>query len=210
MVDKLKEYDPNATRETVRRKINTLRTNRRKEMNKIKNSIESGGGVHQPNLWYYHLLDFLDDDEPDDSTSDHCISLDPISLPKTKTEALDETNRLSSEEFEPFQDNVSESNSHSSQYVIEVQDVDYDSPGTSYRAPVHKRPRLPKKKLTHSNVEEAEGYEDRFDIFGKSVAMKMRGLSSQQRLVAEKIINDTLFKAEMGILRLSDAMDLKH
>nr|CAI5867244.1 unnamed protein product [Callosobruchus analis] len=44
--------------------------------------------------------------------------------------------------------------------------------------------------------------EDRFDIFGKNVAMILRELPKQQRLLAEKIINDTLFQAEMGTLTL--------
>lgn len=43
--------------------------------------------------------------------------------------------------------------------------------------------------------------EDRFDIFGKNVAVKLRDLPKDQRLIAEKIINDTLFQAEMGNLR---------
>nr|CAI5836731.1 unnamed protein product [Callosobruchus analis] len=46
--------------------------------------------------------------------------------------------------------------------------------------------------------------EDRFDIqvFGKNVAMILRELPKQQRLLAEKIINDTLFQAEMDTLTL--------
>ncbi|XP_023228021.1 uncharacterized protein LOC111628457 [Centruroides sculpturatus] len=43
---------------------------------------------------------------------------------------------------------------------------------------------------------------DRFDIFGKNVAMKLRGLPKQQMLIAEKLINETLFQAEMGTLTL--------
>lgn len=43
--------------------------------------------------------------------------------------------------------------------------------------------------------------EDRYDILGKNVALKMRDVSDNtQRLVAEKIINETLFMAEMGQL----------
>lgn len=45
--------------------------------------------------------------------------------------------------------------------------------------------------------------EDRYDIFGKSVSIKMRELSKNQRIIAEKIINDTLFEGELGNLTLS-------
>nr|CAI5857930.1 unnamed protein product [Callosobruchus analis] len=40
--------------------------------------------------------------------------------------------------------------------------------------------------------------EDRYDLFGKTIAMKLRTLEKKQRLIAEKIINDTLFEAELG------------
>lgn len=33
---------------------------------------------------------------------------------------------------------------------------------------------------------------EQFDIFGKNVAMKLRGLSKQQSLIVEKIITDSL------------------
>lgn len=42
--------------------------------------------------------------------------------------------------------------------------------------------------------------EDRYDLMGKTIAMKMRGLEVNQRLIAEKMINDILFEAEMGTL----------
>lgn len=45
--------------------------------------------------------------------------------------------------------------------------------------------------------------EDRYDIFAKNIAIKMRELSKNQRIIAEKIINDTLFEGELGNLTLS-------
>lgn len=53
-----------------------------------------------------------------------------------------------------------------------------------------KKPREPKQ-------------EDRFDIFGKNVASKLREVENNnklQRILAEKQINDVLFDAEMGNL----------
>lgn len=44
--------------------------------------------------------------------------------------------------------------------------------------------------------------EDRFDVICKTVAMKLRELPKHQMLIAEKLINDTLFQAEMGNLTL--------
>ena len=45
--------------------------------------------------------------------------------------------------------------------------------------------------------------EDRFDVYGRNVGMKLRDLPKEQRLLAERIINDTLFVAEMGKLDLT-------
>lgn len=42
--------------------------------------------------------------------------------------------------------------------------------------------------------------EDRYDLFGKTVAMRFRDMENRQRLFAEKMINDILFDAEMGTL----------
>jgi len=45
--------------------------------------------------------------------------------------------------------------------------------------------------------------DDRFDVFGKNVAMKLRDVSNCQRVLAEKLINDILFEAEMNNLTIS-------
>ncbi|CAF4948083.1 unnamed protein product [Pieris macdunnoughi] len=46
--------------------------------------------------------------------------------------------------------------------------------------------------------------EDRYDIIGKMIALKLREFKNkQQQLLAEKIINETLFEAEMGNLTMS-------
>lgn len=41
---------------------------------------------------------------------------------------------------------------------------------------------------------------DRFDIFGDNVAIKLRALPENQRIMAEKLINDVLFEAESNSL----------
>ncbi|XP_021925314.1 uncharacterized protein LOC110832535 [Zootermopsis nevadensis] len=50
--------------------------------------------------------------------------------------------------------------------------------------------------------------DDRYDIFGKNVSMKLRDLTNNtQRLLAEKIINEALFLAEMVQLTLSHCIN---
>ncbi|XP_065572647.1 uncharacterized protein LOC136035002 isoform X2 [Artemia franciscana] len=48
--------------------------------------------------------------------------------------------------------------------------------------------------------------EDRFDIFGKNVAVKLRDLPKQQRIICEKLINDALYAAEMGSLTIDHTL----
>jgi hypothetical protein len=45
--------------------------------------------------------------------------------------------------------------------------------------------------------------EDRFNMSGRTIAMKLRDLPKDQMLFADRIINETLFLAEMGSLTLN-------
>lgn len=63
---KLSEIDPEATKEAVVKKINSLRSCFRKELKKVKDSLKSGNGTddnYTPSLWYYDDLLFLTDQE---------------------------------------------------------------------------------------------------------------------------------------------------
>jgi len=64
--EKFKEVDPEATIDTVKSKINTIRCTFRKELGKVKASQKSGSGtdeIYIPKLWYYDSLQFLKDQE---------------------------------------------------------------------------------------------------------------------------------------------------
>lgn len=60
------------------KKFNSLRTNFRKELNRIKNSEKSGAGtddIMEPTLWYFDEMKFLvGQDEP--CTSQNTIRID--------------------------------------------------------------------------------------------------------------------------------------
>lgn len=65
-----KKVNKNATREDVRKKINTLRSNYKKEMNKIIASKSSGArpeDVYKPTSWTFYALKFLHNTETTDS-----------------------------------------------------------------------------------------------------------------------------------------------
>jgi hypothetical protein len=73
LLNKFKRVETNATRETVVRKINSMRSAFRKELKKVRDSKRSGASadeVYKPSLWYFNELLFLvDQDTPDRSRS---------------------------------------------------------------------------------------------------------------------------------------------
>lgn len=71
LIEKMQTVDKNANRETVVKKINSMRTTYRKELKKVLDSERSGAGedeIYVPHLWYYELLSFLQDQETPRST----------------------------------------------------------------------------------------------------------------------------------------------
>lgn len=63
LLEVYKKIKPTANRVDVRRKINTLRTNYRKELKKILSSKRSGSGtdeVYKPTSYVFYALQFLD------------------------------------------------------------------------------------------------------------------------------------------------------
>ncbi|PIO09807.1 hypothetical protein AB205_0135420, partial [Aquarana catesbeiana] len=83
---------PDADIEFVERKIGSLRSMYRKELNKIQASMRSGAAaedVYVPSLWYYSRMRFLEDQmEARESLSTLPSSL-PSTLPSTPAEASD-------------------------------------------------------------------------------------------------------------------------
>lgn len=66
LTTKLKEIDPDANKEKVVKKINSLRSCFRKELKKVNDSKTSGAGAddtYTPSLWYFQELLFLTDQE---------------------------------------------------------------------------------------------------------------------------------------------------
>ncbi|CAH2012948.1 unnamed protein product [Acanthoscelides obtectus] len=98
MIKKYNEIDEAANKETVTKKINSLRTVYKKERAKIMKSTKSGAGeddIYNPTLWYFDLLDFLNDqdqirqstntidDEAHQEESEKEVDLDYQSFPAT-------------------------------------------------------------------------------------------------------------------------------
>ena len=66
LVSKLQQKDSSATKDTVAKKINSMRSAFRKECTKVINSQRSGASsedLYHPTLWYFQSLMFLKDQE---------------------------------------------------------------------------------------------------------------------------------------------------
>jgi len=66
LAEKMEEIDPQANRDLVCAKINSLCTSYSRELKKIKSSQKSDAGtydIYEPSLWYFNEIDFLRDHE---------------------------------------------------------------------------------------------------------------------------------------------------
>lgn len=77
LIEKYRENVPDADKQEVIKKINSSRTNFRKELKRIQDAEKSGAGAEdvEPSLWYFEEMRFLQNQEaPTASTS----SMNPV------------------------------------------------------------------------------------------------------------------------------------
>nr|CAH7753324.1 unnamed protein product [Callosobruchus chinensis] len=191
---KLKELEPDATTKSVVAKINSLRSNVRKEKKKRDMSIKSGASadnVYVSKLWYLDLFDFLGDQD----------------IPSTSVSNLEE-------EYEEINDSAGTPSNATPINGDEIPPPavarSNSSTGAVGLLPTS-RPNLAKKRkseeLTNDvlvsvrdHFKKPVAQDDRYDLMGKSFAMRIRALEKREALIVEKRINDLLFEAEMGML----------
>ena len=84
MLRKYRERFPDADKDQLTKKFNSLRTNIRKELKRIKDSEKSGTGtddVVEPTLWYFEEMEFLiGQEEP-------CTSINTIQIGEEEQES---------------------------------------------------------------------------------------------------------------------------
>ncbi|XP_050668606.1 uncharacterized protein LOC126967941 [Leptidea sinapis] len=197
LIEKLREIEPGANKDVVVKKINNLRSNVRKEKKKYEQSLKSGASaddVYRIKLWYYDLFNFI---------HDQCT-------PRESSSNLDSDDENSCEK-----DNTEDSSNAAEEYSSNSVSTHNEARSTSSNNNNSSRPPKPCKtkrkdeSLANEVLESVRDHfkrprpivtEDRCDIIGKNVAMKLRALDAKQIIVAEKLINDLLFEAEIGNL----------
>ncbi|XP_071056913.1 uncharacterized protein [Onthophagus taurus] len=203
--------------EKVVKKINNLRSAYRKEMKKVIASKRTGAGedeVYIPNLWYYEYLTFLADQEVPRSS---CSNVDT---------PLEDSEDISEVSVKQLFVNNKKYRSVSMYFIYKIPcqklqvQSNHDLAVVRKTLPTLHLPKQPKhdkeKRLDIRRVKQVDTTydllaivsnklqnnkeDDQFDCIGKTVAVKLRMLPNDQRIFAEKLINDVLFEAELSAL----------
>ncbi|CAK1584502.1 unnamed protein product [Parnassius mnemosyne] len=193
---------PQANRDFVVKKIQSLKGSFRKELNKVLDSQRSGKGtddIYKPNLWYYDLLLFTKDQEtPTDSFTniDEQTEVVTKEIENNSTNNKDRLNATKNvKEQQKNHTNGEEQSVHSEKNEIQNKNSDH--------TPVRKR------KVASSfqaellkvcaNTMKANSKElTEFDAVGINIAKKMAKMDPLQAIYAESIINNVLLR---GLLK---------
>ncbi|XP_073540599.1 uncharacterized protein [Phyllobates terribilis] len=195
MVNLCRSVCPSANIQFVKHKIANLRTVFKKEFNKVQVSIKtatSADDVYVPRLWYFDLLKFtIGQDLPIEGSSNSGESQEC----RQEDEPVEETMEILEDST-----NVSQVTSNS-----QSEDVDYD--------PQEDMPFIRKRKkgklyndddLSNELLSQAAAIlsknNDEYDAFGITVASKLRRMEEKQRLVAEVLVMDVLYKGMLNQL----------
>ncbi|XP_026675196.1 uncharacterized protein LOC108632069 isoform X2 [Ceratina calcarata] len=213
LVHKLREVNPLADRETVIRKINTLRTAFRREYKKVRSSewtVQDPRHRYKSSLWYYDLLKFVaeqnetcpvDDGGGDaNNTAAHPaeLSQDEILPVQTDVNKMEPPSPVPSlEVVPPFQPIILET---------EGSYAERGSPDSLGRNYNHRESTFQDHQTTEQSHELSPRHfascvtDDDFETFGRYVAGKLRKSMLRQSIIAEKIIADVLLRANLGTL----------
>ncbi|CAH2236672.1 jg20891 [Pararge aegeria aegeria] len=173
---------PYATIEDIKKKINSLRSNYRRELKKYIASMKTGGSiVYYPKVWYFPYLNFLRKLENDD---DQDKSMQRVE--KTESTQSIQENR-SSKPKSILQSLCSEPKSRSPVPTLKMRKKLYQE---KFR-PSHYSPN------PYQNQHQCPKISNPLALEWSQTLARLDPL---QRLYAKKAINDVLFEAELGSL----------
>ncbi|XP_045777752.1 uncharacterized protein LOC123875757 [Maniola jurtina] len=188
LTELVQEYEPTATRVHVLRKIESLRACMRREHKKVQDSRMQASHVNEvysPHLWYYDLLSFV---VGEDGSEAICDENDKQQSPEPEQE--DDADEPSTE---PEQEDSYDEMQNYQHYAIGQTMVEVSG------SPIQKPYNFEEDKSKRHCTE----VDDEYDAIGINVAAKLRGLPPNMRILAEKLINDVLFQAQMNGLQSS-------
>nr|CAI5843165.1 unnamed protein product [Callosobruchus analis] len=221
LLQKLKEINPQATIEILKKKINNMRTAFRRELK--KENVQSskgtgqGGDTYQPTLWYFDLLLFTTQAE----TGRKGISTDEMEHETVDT--FDDCETQAEAPLTPFSSasDIDEQVNSNENDITDTPQICSNTvtPQTSRPSSrnfyqqkiVNKRKRInaieqKREELVHlahtalSSNDANPDPEDEYLIAGKRIGYQLKAIEDQQKIIAEKLISDVIFYANMGKL----------
>ncbi|XP_068081935.1 uncharacterized protein [Anabrus simplex] len=189
LVQLFKTKDPEANRETVLKKLSSMRGSYNKELRKIKASQTTGtepSSVHVPKLWYYDQLSFLKDQ--DIPRRSHSVTSVLDDMPFGEGESND-GDSADNDDHMSTGSQCSASSRSSRSFKRPLPRVDQVLEKISKRMDQPVTIPTPTEKTRQPH-----------DAFGEYVAEKMRSISASMTPFCQKLINDAIFNAEMGML----------
>lgn len=225
LVTKMREIDPNASIDSVKRKLNIFKSNYKREQKRRRITGSKS------KLWYYNDLSFLPEmdrnseltEVPSKSdSSDFDISELTGSITPVKSENLDNilTDSSSASGYVPnFSQDVNTFNSQANGYLpltpqtngyppIQESSVPKSEP-SDHDSSFHEddtmgyQPIEPTVKLNERsamNDPQIREREDDADVFSRSWATLYRRIPESQQLLAKKLIDDILYEGCLGRL----------
>ncbi|CAG9564217.1 unnamed protein product [Danaus chrysippus] len=181
LTELVQQYDRSATRLHVLRKIESMRACVRRAHRRVLQSrvqATNPDEIYTPNLWYYNMLSFVLGEEGNSDEIKDSTEPDADESPHQKHEDVDVEDEVGYQEY-ALPTNMMEGNSL-------IQKYDYEDE---------------KSKRYCTEVE------DEYDAIGINVAAKLRGLPPNMRILAEKLINDVLYQAQMNNLGSSTVIN---
>ncbi|XP_013187567.1 uncharacterized protein LOC106132646 isoform X2 [Amyelois transitella] len=177
LTELVQQYDGCATRVHVLRKIESLRACVRREHKRVVDSRRNSNSeeIYVPQLWYYDLFSFIFNDHENNYK---------------KAEPNDQSAESEEEQEEILGDDEPSFETHSYTDYSNIA-VDMDSGSSKGYVNYTEEP-------TKSEKRQWKEVEDEYDAIGINVAAKLRSLGPTMRILAEKLINDVLFQAQLN------------
>ncbi|KAL4711265.1 hypothetical protein ACJJTC_019106 [Scirpophaga incertulas] len=172
LLEMYKNFDPEATMKTIKKRIENMRSTYLKEVKKVNASKHTGAGsqdIYVPSLWYFDNLSFLE------STTESCRPL------------LDTMEKDHNENSSSSEEERSEINSQA-------------RPSSAVPVPIKKKKTILEKQNTILITAEKllTMKEEEWEVIGKSIGLQLRDLKRKELTIAQKLIADIIYYAKMG------------
>jgi Alcohol dehydrogenase transcription factor Myb/SANT-like len=211
LIEKYREIEPNPNKKTVLRKIGSLRTTFRKEYTRVERA-KNTWQPHKPKLWYYEQFSFI---IVDPAIEDVTVKEDHKAIVEMKEEIdddgedEDENDQSQDDDDDDDNDNnecTKESNHSEDSYqdpLLTDGDQSLDTPKRETRKRTSEIATCsqPLKKLI---VEEYA--KDEHFLTGQTIAAKLKNMTVNQQIIAEKLIFDVLYYGRMEKLDMETSL----